>query len=69
MNREHARLVVDDREHWQYFKRFCTIYSMQPCIADEHYVPTLLALKKVSSLIHGPLRARFGSDTAVLPML
>lgn len=52
MSREHARMVAEDKEYWQHFKRFCVIYSMQPCIADEHYIPTLLALKKAS----GPLR-------------
>eukprot|EP00873_Tetraselmis_striata_P029696 jgi/Tetstr1/449960/TSEL_037014.t1 len=46
MSREHARMVAEDKEYWQHFKRFCVIYSMQPCIADEHYIPTLLALKK-----------------------
>jgi len=49
LNRDHAELVVEDREHWVWFKRYCTIFSLQPCVADEHYIPTLLALRRAES--------------------
>jgi len=49
LNREHAQMVLDDRDYWTWFRRFCTIFSLNPCIADEHYIPTLLALRKAES--------------------
>ncbi|KAI8109890.1 hypothetical protein M9434_001169 [Picochlorum sp. BPE23] len=45
LKRQHAQMVVDDTVVNDAFARECYVAENRFCVSDEHYIPTLLALK------------------------